>query len=461
MLCMYDKTAAARPTGLAVALAVNLSINMTLISAAVTNAKTRTGVVRSNYCGSSIHIKDTDISAKTICSANILACDECGRSHGQRTTIATYAIAAETTGVITGETVTSQSDFGVVQREIDGVDGHAVPVTAGDFQRRRSDPNAMIVVTVTLCVDTAGVSSVKAADHSICIVFKIQIAVVLQENAAAKGLIFCQLKFHMAQTQFAGVGDQIGRLSCTMFIGMSMRMDFQRKIFKRDITVRCIDTVLLQRQRVGIAAGNGQVLLTMELKARIPLNVLQQVDLITIRRRSDCIVQCGVVVRIVDLVDLAHSRGCGAVVVVRRVIVIRFLVRNFGGEIHCGPVIRCFIAVRIRKVIVTRSLVKSFGGGIPCGQVIRCCFIAARVRRAFLRARLRKVGNRRFLFLQIIKGVGNGGKVTPVQNGAVRIRDGGVGAQCKYTQRQNMKQQSDGKYYYEPSLFHNFFSSSF
>ena len=105
---------------MAVALAVNLSINMTLISAAVTNAKTRTGVVRSNYCGSSIHIKDTDISAKTICSANILACDECGRSHGQRTTIATYAIAAETTGVITGETVTSQSDFGVVQREIDG-----------------------------------------------------------------------------------------------------------------------------------------------------------------------------------------------------------------------------------------------------------------------------------------------------------------------------------------------------
>ena len=385
MLCMYDKTAAARPTGLAVALAVNLSINMTLISAAVTNAKTRTGVVRSNYCGSSIHIKDTDISAKTICSANILACDECGRSHGQRTTIATYAIAAETTGVITGETVTSQSDFGVVQREIDGVDGHAVPVTAGDFQRRRSDPNAMIVVTVTLCVDTAGVSSVKAADHSICIVFKIQIAVVLQKNAAAKGLIFCQLKFHMAQTQFAGVGDQIGRLSCAMFIGMSMRMDFQRKIFKRDITVRCIDTVLLQRQRIGVAAGNGQGLV-IERKTFIQLNVRQQVDLITIRRRGDCIVQCGVVVRNVDLVDLAHSLGCGAcgaAVVVRRVIATRFLVRSFGGEIPCGQVIRCFIAVRIRKVIVTRSLVKSFGGGIPCGQVIRC-FIAVRIRKVIV-----------------------------------------------------------------------------
>ena len=396
---MYDKTAAARPTGLAVALAVNLSINMTLISAAVTNAKTRTVVVRSNYFGSSIHIKDTDISAKTICSANILACDECGRSHGQRTTIATYAIAAETTGVITGETVTSQSDFGVVQCEIDGVDGHAVPVTAGDFQRRRSDPNAMIVVTVTLCVDTAGISSVKAADHSICIVFKIQIAVVLQENAAAKGLIFCQLKFHMAQTQLAGVGDQVGRIACAVFIGMLSRMNGQREILERDLTILRKHAILLQRQRVGIAAGNGQVL-TMELKARIPLNVLQQVDLITIRRGSDCIVQCGVVVRIVDLVDLAHSRGCGAVVVVRRAIVIRFLVRSFGGEIPCGQVIRCFIAVRIRKVIVTRFLVtrflvRSFGGEIPCGPVIRCCFIAGK---AFLRARLRKVGNRRFLF---------------------------------------------------------------
>jgi len=174
-------------------------------------------------------------------------------------------------------------------------------------------------------------------------------------------------------------------------MGMSMRIDIQRKIFKRDITVRCIHTVLVQRQRVGIAAGNGQVL-TMELKARIPLNVLQQVDLITIRRRSDCIVQCGVVVRIVDLVDLAHSLGCGAcgaAVVVRRVIATRFLVRSFGGEIPCGQVIRCFIAVRIRKVIVTRFLVirflvtrflvRSFEGEIPCGPVIRCFFIVVRI----------------------------------------------------------------------------------
>jgi len=38
-------------------------------------------------------------------------------------------------------------------------------------------------------------------------------------------------------------------------MGMSMRIDIQRKIFKRDITVRCIHTVLVQRQRVGIAMG--------------------------------------------------------------------------------------------------------------------------------------------------------------------------------------------------------------
>ena len=173
-------------------------------------------------------------------------------------------------------------------------------------------------------------------------------------------------------------------------MGMSMRIDIQRKIFKRDITVRCIHTVLVQRQRVGIAAGNGQVLLTMELKARIPLNVLQQVDLITIRRRSDCIVQCGVVVRIVDLVDLAHRRGCGAAVVVRRAIALQFLVKRLGGGgIPCGQVLRCFIAVRIRRVIVirflvirflaTRFLVKSFEGEIPCGPVIRCFFIVVRI----------------------------------------------------------------------------------
>lgn len=75
-----------------------------------------------------------------------------------------------------------------------------------------------------------------------------------------------------------------------------------------------------------------------------------------------------------------------------------------GGGIPCGQVIRCFIAVRIRRVIVirflvirflatrflvtrflvirflvTRFLVKSFGGEIPCGPVIRCFFIVVRI----------------------------------------------------------------------------------
>ena len=79
------------------------------------------------------------------------------------------------------------------------------------------------------------------------------------------------------------------------------------------------------------------------------------------------------------------------------------------GGIPCGQVIRCFIAVRIRRVIVirflvirflatrflvirflvtrflvirflvTRFLVKSFGGEIPCGPVIRCFFIVVRI----------------------------------------------------------------------------------
>ena len=91
----------------------------------------------------------------------------------------------------------------------------------------------MIVITVTLCVDTAGFISVKAADHSICIVFKIQIAVVLQENAVARGLVFCQLKFHMAQTQYAGVGDQVSTTSAN---GICMGTNRQLEIPERDIT---------------------------------------------------------------------------------------------------------------------------------------------------------------------------------------------------------------------------------
>ena len=246
------------------------------------------------------------------------------------------------------------------------------------------------------------------------------------------------------------VADQIGRSTCAVFVCMLLCIKIQSEILKCELAFIRIDPVLLQRQRIGVAAGNGQGLV-IERKTFIQLNVRQQVDLVARYRHADRLVQC----RVGRIADLAHILGCGAcgaVVVVRRVIVIRFLVIRF-------LVIR-FLVIRflVIRFLVTRFLVRSFGGEIPCGPVIRCCFIAGK---AFLRARLQKVGNRGFLFLQIIKGVGNGGKVTPVQNGAVRIRDGGVGAQCKYTQRQNMKQQSDGKYHYEPSLFHNFFSSSF
>ena len=430
--------------------------------AAVTNKKTGNAVVIVGVQnGSSVHVQL--VNKRTTCSkfyaafSAIVVCIQGGVFHFQLAIVAAEAALA----------IVVQGDVGIGQIKVDRIYGHAIPTGIRDCQSRGTDPdfmNLVFAVSVCVCIDTTATIGRKAINHSICIVFEIQITAIIQTNATAIESVWCQREFNMAQTELGGI-NQVGRCACVR--GVCVRMDFQREILERDVTaIRCVHAQLLQRQRAGTAAGNGQVLLRIEAKTRIQLNVLQQVDLITIRRRSDCIVQCGVVVRIVDLVDLAHILGCGAcgavvVVRIRKVIATRFLVRSFGGEIPCGPVIRCFIAVRIRRVIVTRSLVKSFGGGIPCGQVIRCCFIAARVRRAFLRARLRKVGNRRFLFLQIIKGVGNGGKVTPVQNGAVRIRDGGVGAQCKYTQRQNMKQQSDGKYHYEPSLFHNFFSSSF
>ena len=330
-------------------------------------------------------------------------------------------------------------------------------VATGNFQIRTIDLDFAFVRIIIglLSINATRIITVEIADHSVCAVIQIQVTSALHVETGTVGIrrIRNQFEVDVIQTQVCA-GDQVGRAA--ILIGMDMRINVQREILKRNVTAACIDANPFQRQLVGTAAGNGQGLV-IERKTFIQLNVLQQVDLVARYRHADRLVQC----RVVNIADLAHRRGCGAAVVVRRVIVIRFLVRSFGGGIPCGQVIRCFIAVRIRKVIVTRSLVKSFGGGIPCGQVIRCCFIAVRVRKAFLRARLRKVGNRRFLFLRIIKGVGDGGKVTPVQNGAVRIRDGGVGAQCKYTQRQNMKQQSDGKYHYEPSLFHNFFSSSF
>ena len=344
-----------------------------------------------------------------------------------------------------------------------------------------------------LSINATRIITVEIADHSVCAVIQIQVTSALHVETGTVGIrrIRNQFEVDVIQTQVCA-GDQVGRAA--ILIGMDMRINVQREILKRNVTAACIDANPFQRQLVGTAAGNGQGLV-IERKTFIQLNVLQQVDLVARYRHADRLVQC----RVVNIADLAHRRGCGAAVVVRRGIALQFLVKRLGGGgIPCGQVIRCFIAVRVRRVIATRFLVKSFGGGIPCGQVIRCCFIAVRVRRviatrflvrsfggeihcgpvircffivvrirkAFPRACLRKAGSSRagfcihdsrVLFLRIIKDVGNGGKVTPVQNGAVRIRDGGVGAQCKYTQRQNMKQQSDGKYHYEPSLFHIFF----
>ena len=86
----------------------------------------------------------------------------------------------------------------------------------------------------------------------------------------------------MAQMQLAGMGDQVGRIACAVFMGMLSRMNGQREILERDITLIRIHAILLQRQRVGIAAGNGQVL-TMELKTFRQFDVLQQINLGAIR----------------------------------------------------------------------------------------------------------------------------------------------------------------------------------
>ena len=185
MLCVHDKTAGGTiKVSLTVARADNPSTNMTFTFTAVANADARAAAVSSIQRRSSIHIKDTSINGIAIPPAGVIGCGERGRYHGQRAAIASYTITAESTA-ITVETVTSKIDIGIVQREIDGVDGHSVPATAGDFQRRRSDPDAVTVFTVTLCVDTAGVTVRKVGNLGICIVFKIQITVVLQENAAA------------------------------------------------------------------------------------------------------------------------------------------------------------------------------------------------------------------------------------------------------------------------------------
>ena len=205
------------------------------------------------------------------------------------------------------------------------------------------------------------------------------------------------------------------------------------------------------------AAGNGQFLI-IKSKTILQFNVRQQVDLVAILCLADCQLQC----RVGIAVDLAHSRFCGAAGAVRRVIVLRFLVRQ---------AICCFIAALIRKVMVLQFLVLQFlvlqflvmalRGGI-CRRRAICGFIAVLIRRVFHWVRLVGGGICVGLHIRIIRGVGIGGKVIPVQKVVVRIRDGikicvGVGAQCKHTQRQNTKQQSDGKYHYEPSFFHDFF----
>ena len=359
--------------------------------AAVTNKKTGNAVVIVGVQnGITVHVQL--VNKRTTCSkfyaafSAIVVCIQGGVFHFQLAIVAAEAALA----------IVVQGDVGIGQIKVDRIYGHAIPTGIRDCQSRGTDPDFMnLVFAVSVCVriDTTATIGRKAINHSICIVFEIQITAIIQTNATARESVWCQLEFNMAQTELGGI-NQVGRCACAR--GVCVRIDYQREILERDFTViRCVHAQLLQRQRIGAAAGNGQGLV-IERKTFIQLNVLQQVDLVARYRRADRLVQC----RVVNIADLAHRRGCGAAVVVRRVIATRFLVRSFGGEIHCGPVIRCcFIAARVRRVIATRFLVirflvtrflvirflvirflvKSFEGEIPCGPVIRCFFIVVRI----------------------------------------------------------------------------------
>ena len=138
-----------------------------------------------------------------------------------------------------------------------------------------------------------------------------------------------------------------------------MRIDCQREILERDVTViRCVHAHILQRQRAGTAAGNGQCL-AVKSKTTCFRDVLQQVDLIAFRRRIDRALQ-SCVARAANLA-LVCGAACAAGVAHRGSVllflVLRFLVPLFpvkrqcvwGRGIYRRQAICCFIVVRIRK----------------------------------------------------------------------------------------------------------------
>ena len=145
------------------------------------------------------------------------------------------------------------------------------------------------------------------------------------------------------------MGDQVGRIACAVFMGMLSRMNGQREILERDITLIRIHAILLQRQRVGIAAGNGQVL-TMELKTFRQFDVPQQINLGAIRCIVDRLGQ-----RCIGFaIDRTHSLI--AACAVRRAGRVRV---EIGDGVVCIQVFhkrrcrgrRCFRTVCIRSVL--------------------------------------------------------------------------------------------------------------
>ena len=164
--------------------------------AAVTNKKTGNAVVIVGVQnGRTIHVQFVNkrtTAFKFYAVSVVVFCIQGRAYHCQLTIVAAEAAFA----------IVVQGDVGIDQINIDRIYGHAIPSRTRDCQSRGTDPDFMNrVFTVILCVDTAGFISVKAADHSICIIFKIQIAVTIQINATAIEFVWCQREFNMAQTK--------------------------------------------------------------------------------------------------------------------------------------------------------------------------------------------------------------------------------------------------------------------
>ena len=166
--------------------------------AAVTNKKTGNAVVIVGVQnGRTIHVQFVNkrtTAFKFYAVFAVVVCIQGRAFHCQLTIVAAEAAFA----------IVVQGDVGIDQINIDRIYGHAIPSRTRDCQSRGTDPDFMSHVFAVSClfrVDTAGRTGRKAINHSICIIFKIQIAVMIQINATAIEFVWCQREFNMAQTK--------------------------------------------------------------------------------------------------------------------------------------------------------------------------------------------------------------------------------------------------------------------